>query len=51
MIKIDVEEYGNLDETITVGKLIALLEDLPKHEKICATWEGVNAAILKENIK
>ena len=51
MIYIWVEEYGNKDESMTVGELIDHLKNYPSTELICAEWEGVHAAIKTENFE
>jgi len=51
MIFIWVEEYGNMDESMTVGELIDHLKNYPLTELIGAEWEGVHAAIKTENFE
>ena len=51
MIYIDVEEYGNMEESMTVKELIDHLKQYPEDEIIGAEWEGVHAAIKADNFE
>ena len=51
MVNIDVNDYYDDKDALTVKELIEILSELPQDEKVFAEWETLSVPVLASNIE